>query len=253
MNESIQKGLEELFEEVIPLSQQFSEDNYEKNFMEKFNEYRPLFDEIIASCESSEDSDSVMKEIAQVLPDKIHHILDLQTSKRKKENVLLPYNMAMSTYVIPLIRYTRSDVLEELVDLMVESWNDNGVSLDIKKTTFENIKTGFKTRLCYITTAVCESLGKGDDCYELNLLRDFRDNYLLSNEDGKKLVDEYYDIAPTIVKRINKCDDAKGIYHTLWEDYIQPCIKMIESGKLTDCGQKYKEMVTTLQKKYLYT
>ena len=253
MIESIQKELEELFEQIIPLSQQFSEDNYESNFTEMFNRFKPLFDKIIETCETSEDRDCTMREIAEILPNKIHLILDQQPSKRKKENILLPYNMAMSTYVIPLLRYNRSEVLEELVDLIVELWNDNGVSLDIKKTTFENIKAGFKARLCYITTAVCESLGKGDDCYELNLLRRYRDEHLQTNEKGRKLVKQYYDIAPTIVKRINKCDNSQEIYLHLWENYIQPCIDMIESDELEKCGHKYIEMVDSLQKKYLYT
>ena len=33
--------------------------------------------------------------------------------------------------------------------------------------------------LCYITTIVCEILGKGDNCYELNALRMFRDYYMV--------------------------------------------------------------------------
>lgn len=253
MYESIQKRLEELFEKVMPFSQQFSKENYEEYFMNTFHEYKPLLDEIIQTCETSEDKDIFMTEVSAILPDKVHAILDQYTSKRKKESILLPYNMAMSLYIIPLFRYTKSDDMEEIVDRMVECWNDNGVSLDIQKSTYENIISGFKSRLCYITTAVCQSLGKGDDCYELNLLRTYRDEYLLPDAQRKLLVEQYYDIAPTIVKRIDKSSNPKEIYQSLWEKYIHPCIDLIEMQKPRECSEKYIEMVKTLQSKFLYT
>jgi len=61
---------------------------------------------------------------------------------------------------------------------------------------------------CFITTATCETLGKPDNCYELNLFRDFRDNWLERQPDGKALIQEYYDVAPKIVNSINKRKDA---------------------------------------------
>ena len=38
---------------------------------------------------------------------------------------------------------------------------------------------------CFITSAVCESFGKPDDCYELTMFRSFRDNYLAKEQDGE--------------------------------------------------------------------
>lgn len=107
--------------------------------------------------------------------------------------------------------------------------------------------------MCYITTAVCESLGKPDDCYELELLRDYRDDYLLGKGAGTDIVQQYYNVAPTIVKRINKQQDAKAIYEGIWSEYLIPCIQLIEKEQLDDCKEVYSSMVYNLQKKYLYS
>ena len=63
-----------------------------------------------------------------------------------------------------------------------------------------SIENGLKRSFCYITTAVCKSLNKPDDCYELNLLREYRDQYLDGDKGWRDSCKEYYNIAPTIVK-----------------------------------------------------
>ena len=132
-------------------------------------------------------------------------------------------------------------------------WNDNGVAIDIGKSTFEDIEGGFKSHFCYITTAVCQSLGKPDDCYELNLLRNYRDSYLASTPDGEAVIKEYYDVAPTIVRRIGRMEDAGEIYQGIWKDYISPCVRLIEEERLTECREVYTDMVHSLEEKYLYS
>ena len=105
---------------------------------------------------------------------------------------------------------------------------------------------------CFITTAVCDSFGKPDDCYELTTFRNFRDNWLVEQEDGKSLVAEYYKVAPKIVTNINKFTNAKTIYQMIWTKYLDPCLKFIETGKLTECKDMYVSMVQNLKQKYLY-
>ena len=117
-----------------------------------------------------------------------------------------------------------------------------------------SIENGFKKGVfCYITTAVCKSLNKPDDCYELNLLREYRDQYLMGTKDGEILVKEYYNIAPTIVKRIDRSPDASEIYADIWEKYLKPCVRLIEAGEQEECRELYTKMVRSLEKKYLYS
>lgn len=104
---------------------------------------------------------------------------------------------------------------------------------------------------CFITTAVCDSFGKADDCYELTMFRSFRDNWLLNQTDGKDLIDEYYRIAPRIVDKIEKLSDSKKIYLNIWEQYLKPCLSYIEKKDYLMCTEKYVEMVQDLKNKYL--
>ena len=104
---------------------------------------------------------------------------------------------------------------------------------------------------CFITTAVCDIFGKDDDCYELTMFRDFRDSWLLKQPDGNSLVDEYYKIAPRIVESINRLDESKTIYMSIWEQYLKPCLSYIERKDDFSCKEKYIEMVKNLRSKYL--
>ena len=253
MNQSIQNGLNDLFDQIIPISRDFNKKTYADSFKNAYEKYKPLFAEIAQECENSEDRQEEIEEIAAVLPDRMREVLDQESSKRKKENVLMKYNLGMVTYVIPMFRYGRMDACEEIVDCMIERWNDHDLELKISKSEFEQIQGGFKSRLCYITTAVCASLGKPDDCYELNLMRRYRDEYLVNQKGGEEIVAEYYDIAPTIVNRINRMENSEDVYADIWNHYLHPCVSMIESDNLEACRKIYTDMVYSLRRKYLFS
>lgn len=104
---------------------------------------------------------------------------------------------------------------------------------------------------CFITTAVCDSFHKPDDCYELTMFRAFRDNWLKQQSGGKELIAQYYDIAPQIVKNINKLAGADKIYLNIWDKYLEPCLSYIEQGKNEQCKSIYVQMVQDLYKKYM--
>lgn len=103
----------------------------------------------------------------------------------------------------------------------------------------------------YITTAACESQGKADDCYELELLRSYRDEYLMNTEDGEALVKEYYNIAPTIVNRIGRQENKAEIYAGIWDTYLTDCIHLIEEKENEACQKRYMDMVYDLKQKYM--
>lgn len=105
--------------------------------------------------------------------------------------------------------------------------------------------------LCFITTAVCDSFGKADDCYELTAFRNFRDKWLANQADGKTLIDEYYEIAPKIVEKINSLSNSADIYKNIWRDYLSTCLKFIEVGENSKCKKIYIDMVNTLKEKFL--
>ena len=104
---------------------------------------------------------------------------------------------------------------------------------------------------CFITTAVCDSFGKADDCYELTAFRNFRDKWLALQADGKNLIAEYYEVAPKIVEKINSLANSAEIYKNIWRDYLSKCLKSIEVGDNLNCKKIYVEMVNTLKEKFL--
>ena len=96
---------------------------------------------------------------------------------------------------------------------------------------------------CFITTAVCEHFGKGDECYELNAFRSFRDNWLLLQPDGPQLIQQYYQVAPMIVQKINLNPKRHLIYRQIWTNFLEPCLKYIEQSDFISCKERYIEMV----------
>lgn len=99
---------------------------------------------------------------------------------------------------------------------------------------------------CFFTTAACHYKGLPDDCYELEVLRCFRDNYLLATCDGRNMVDHYYSIAPALAERLVEGAD----FDQVWKA-VTNCIIAIESGRHQDAVSIYKEMVLSLQKRLL--
>ena len=114
-------------------------------------------------------------------------------------------------------------------------------------------KSQGKSGGCFITTAVCDTLGKPDDCYELTMFRDFRDNWMAVQADGESLIQEYYVVAPKIVSAINQFPNAKEIYQNIWDKSLSGCLRYIEQGNMLACKEKYVEMVQKLRKKYIDT
>lgn len=103
---------------------------------------------------------------------------------------------------------------------------------------------------CFITTAVCLSLGKPDNCEELSVMRSFRDEWLSKQPDGEDLIIDYYNTAPGIVKRIDHEADRKNIYKAIYEDYILPCINHAKTKDYAESKRIYVNMVNSLKARY---
>lgn len=146
------------------------------------------------------------------------------------------------------------DVVENVVTTTIETAGrviEKG--LEIAEKIIDRVPNPFRGGGgggCFITTATCEILGKEDDCYELTLLRRFRDEWLIKSNNGENLIKEYYEIAPKIVNKINKLDNRKEIYMALWNNYISKCVELIEVDKPEESKNLYIKMVNELKDKY---
>lgn len=106
-------------------------------------------------------------------------------------------------------------------------------------------------KFCFITTATCNSLNKSDDCYELTMFRNFRDTWLLHQDNGSSLIKGYYEIAPLIVDKINQLPNSREIYQSIWDEWLSTCLELIEQGRNENCKLRYIDMVKHLKKTFL--
>ncbi len=95
MTHNTKEELERLFELAVPLAKEFNKRTYSDLFQSKYEEFKPLFDAIERECAEADNPDEAVEEVASVIPDAMHQILEKAGSKRKKEQILMNYNMGM--------------------------------------------------------------------------------------------------------------------------------------------------------------
>ena len=182
--------------------------------------------------------------------------VDAVKGRTKKEKLQYNLNLYMVSYVLPAIIawHRRGSVREEetkrLTDIICCKWQE-AFGARIQPSDFESIQSGFRQKLCFVTTAVCRGLQKPQDCKEILLMKQFRDGYFAGSEEGKQLIEEYYDIAPTIVKRIAREADPEEKYRYLWNTYIRKCVDHIEEEQNEQCSRLYKSMMAELKAEYM--
>lgn len=102
---------------------------------------------------------------------------------------------------------------------------------------------------CFISTACIKAKGLPDNCNELKILREFRDNYLLKSREGEKLVNEYYRLSPKIVDILRSKDNSNEVFCELYYSLVLKSIKKIKAGKNKEAIKLYKNIVCDLAEK----
>ena len=103
---------------------------------------------------------------------------------------------------------------------------------------------------CYLTTACVHHAGLADDCKELTTMRKLRDGYLLSLPNGKAMRDEYYLLAPKIVKAI-ECSDTRNDTLTDILTRVRQCVQFADNGNNEAAFVVYTTMFNELKNKYV--
>lgn len=104
---------------------------------------------------------------------------------------------------------------------------------------------------CFITTACVEYKGLADDCAELQTLRKYRDVLVQEDEDFREKVLEYYRKAPLIIQEIEKSSEREMVYDSLYKNMVQPCVSLLEKGKVDEAKLLYLNYYGCLAEKYL--
>jgi hypothetical protein len=115
-----------------------------------------------------------------------------------------------------------------------------------KRSDSGKSKKSNKSGGCFLTTVSCQYKGLPENCHELEVLREFRNNHLLTSDNGRKIVEHYYAIAPPITKRLNNKSDFEYIW-----DVVRKCVNAIECQQFQHAIDVYRTMVESLEERLL--
>lgn len=225
----------------------FNKKNYENSFYDYYHwredTYRAMDRYLVANPSRREE----------LLNDYVNRFLEDWESLRRErrgESAAFADKMTLALYEVPAILLMELNYGKDYVDLLNEKFVAKYPKNIWKPATYDDLASGFRRRKwCFITTAICEFEGKGDDCAELTAFRDFRDGWLTAHGDTA-LIEEYYDVAPAIVNAIEFCDDRAERYQTLRRDYLAPCYRALRAGDNEACRTRYIRMVRDLKQCY---
>jgi hypothetical protein len=102
---------------------------------------------------------------------------------------------------------------------------------------------------CFITTACCETLGLDDDCFELAVLRRYRDQVLAKRPGGKADIARYYELAPLILTRIPERTRRARLL-LLYARFILPASLAAHLGLNALAYRLYRQMLEGLARDF---
>ena len=108
---------------------------------------------------------------------------------------------------------------------------------------------------CFIATACAEVRGLPDDCYELSLLRLFREEYVAKLPDGEAVLAEYREKAPRVVSAIEALGEegAGEIWEYLYERGVSRAVELILGGMWDEAFGVYETVCREMERRFLST
>ncbi len=244
-----------LFHEYDRIMPQFTNGKYTQSFQD----YLKVGEKVLRPIEQYASDYGKEEEVVERITRELLTILGQEIDATRivlggptKGRIIEEYRLFLTVYMIPMIRYMKLSFSEALADAIIDSWCKEYPKFQFSKGSYEDLSTGFKQKLCFITTAVCQTMDKPDDCYELNAFRRFRDEYMSQTEHGKALVEEYYTIAPAIIAYLNLCTDYQLRYRQLWTNYLLPCLEALQERRYSECEHLYTQMVYALKEELIF-
>ncbi|HYL31928.1 MAG TPA: CFI-box-CTERM domain-containing protein [Stellaceae bacterium] len=103
---------------------------------------------------------------------------------------------------------------------------------------------------CFLTSACADFAGLPDDCFELSVLRRFRDEVLTHMPRGKDDIALYYRVAPAIVERIGASPQRSRELARLYVLYVLPSAFAAWLGWVGVARRIYTRMMRNLAARY---
>jgi hypothetical protein len=121
---------------------------------------------------------------------------------------------------------------------------------DIQYTRYDPKRKKRRNRKgCFLTTACCDMAGLADDCFELRVLRQFRDTVLSRMPGGREEIELYYDVGPGIAEAIARPGEERALAK-VYAGTILPCVGLILVGAHGAARARYVAMVRGLMDRY---
>lgn len=200
----------------------------------------------------SGDREQLLTHSAQALMEAIEAWFPTQKGwklRSRRSELLERTKFTIAIFLVPTARKCAPVIGDMFCEKLRLAWLEQHPDSVFALASYQELADGFKKRpFCFITTAVCEFRGEADDCEMLTDFRCFRDGYLRGCPDGAALIEEYYDIAPGIVSRIDYCEDRAKVYEALYRDYLVPCHRALRDNDPAVCRERYISMLRFLQK-----
>ncbi len=216
-----------------------------------FESYAGLFRPALAAFReaAAADPSAAAQRLADLLYDGF--LAQLQRERSEGYRELFDCRFTITSLTIPALLEQKLPAAEQAADLFLARWNRAYPKRPLGKATYKQICDGFHKKFCYITTAACVSLGRGEDCPELGEFRAFRDRWLARTPSGRAKIAEYYLFAPLVVEKIGRSGRARDEYRRVWDRYLAPCLADLRAGDRERCAARYEEMVCRLERKWL--
>ena len=96
---------------------------------------------------------------------------------------------------------------------------------------------------CFLSTAITRGTGRPDDAAELEVMRAFRDHVLMKDPKLRDLVLHYYEVAPKVVKALDRRPDADELYQHLREQFLMPGVKHVLAGDVPQALKTYADLL----------
>lgn len=103
---------------------------------------------------------------------------------------------------------------------------------------------------CFLTSACADFAGLPDDCFELSVLRRFRDEVLTHMPRGKDDIALYYRVAPAIVERLGASPHRSRELARLYVLYVLPSAFAAWLGWAGVARRTYTRMMRDLAARY---
>lgn len=130
---------------------------------------------------------------------------------------------------------------QKMGQLAVAAGNAQMGSADYGAQKAAEANKGDDGGMCFITTAACQYYGLPDDCDELQTLRKFRDEIMLTRDDWKQDVADYYALAKELGEKLSAIKD----FH-FWTDVfgmIKEAVGYCKDGEHQKAYDTYKLLI----------